>query len=157
MMPFEMTQFVGGSASPFAGNQMTDPLGRLKRALAGRRVLVVEDEFLTVDEIALAFARLGVGLIGPAQSLKRAMELLESGGHLDGAVLDINLRGGMVYPLADVLRKRGVPFIFATGYNQEVIPERYRDVPLCLKPIDPLNLVHALFPDSVGSPGSPTK
>jgi hypothetical protein len=62
------------------------------------------------DEIALAFARLGVRLVGPVQSLTRAMELLDSCGHLDGAVLDINMRAEMVFPLADALRKRGVPF-----------------------------------------------
>jgi hypothetical protein len=74
-------------------------------------------------------------------------------------VLDINMRGEMVFLVVDALRKRGVPFIFATGYDQAavVIPERYRNVPLCLKPIDPMHLVQALFPDSGNQSGSPTK
>jgi DNA-binding LytR/AlgR family response regulator len=157
MILFETSQLVGRRASPPVGNRATDPLSQLRRALVGRRVLVVEDEFLTADDIALVFARLAVEYIGPAQSLQRAMELLESCGRLDGAVLDINMQGEMVFPLADALRKRGVPFVFATGYNPDVIPERYRDVPICLKPIDSLKLVQALFLDSVGNPGSPTK
>jgi len=165
MILFETSQLVGRRASPPVGSRAsspvgdraTDPLRQLRRALADRRVLVVEDEFLTADDIALAFARLAVEYIGPARSLQRAMELLESCGRLDGAVLDINIQGEMVFPLADALRKRGVPFVFATGCNPDVIPERYRDVTICMKPIDPLKLVQALFPDSVGNPRSPTK
>ena len=97
--------------------------------LAGRRILVVEDEFLIADEIAVAFARLGIFTVGPARTLEHALKLLESSGHLDGAVLDVNMRGAMVFPLADVLLARIVPFIFATGYDPEVISERYSHVP----------------------------
>jgi hypothetical protein len=52
------------------------------------------------------------------------------------AILDINLGGAMVYPVADALRARGVPFIFATGYEAWSIPEAYSDVPRCEKPVD---------------------
>ena len=112
--------------------------------LAGRRVLLVEDEFLISDDISLAFARRGVSTIA-AHTLEGAMDLLESLGKVDGAVLDINLQGEMVFPLADALRKRCVPFVFATGYNQSVIPERYQTVPRFEKPVDPAKVVHALF------------
>src|ERR1700732_4563773 len=108
---------IGSCASSPLGDRATDPLRQLRRALADRRVLVVEDEFLTADDIALAFARLAVEYIGPARSLQRAMELLESCGRLDGAVLDINIQGEMVFPLDDALRKCGVPFVFATGWH----------------------------------------
>ena len=149
MVRYDIAEFVKRSAPLPAGNHAADLLTRLRATLSGRRVLVVEDEFLTADEIAVAFARVGVGLVGPANSLRRALELLDTCGHLDGAVLDINMRGEMVFPVADALRKRGVPFIFATGYDPaKVVPERFRDVSLCMKPIDPLNVVQALFPNS---------
>jgi len=116
-----------------------------EREVAGRRVLVVEDEFLISDDISVTFARLGVSTIGPAHTLEGAMLLLESSAKVDGAVLDINLQGQMVFPLADALRKRCVPFVFATGYSQSVIPERFQAVPRCEKPVDPAKVLHALF------------
>jgi CheY-like chemotaxis protein len=60
---------------------------------AGRCVLVVEDEYLLAKRIADEFAKLGVETIGPANTVKRALDLVEHGGHLDGAVLDIKVRG----------------------------------------------------------------
>jgi CheY-like chemotaxis protein len=115
------------------------------RALAGRRVLLVEDEFLIADDIALAFARLGVTVVGPVPTLARALSAIENSEHLDGAVLDINLRGEMAYPVADLLAQRGVPFVFATGYDQSVIPKRYRHVPWYEKPLIAEKVVQALL------------
>jgi CheY-like chemotaxis protein len=112
---------------------------------AGRNVLVVEDEFLIADEIALAFARFGVKVVGPVPTLERALSVIAGTEHLDGAVLDINLRGEMVYPAADALVARGVPFVFATGYDQSVIPKRYQHVPWCEKPLIAEKVVQALF------------
>jgi hypothetical protein len=90
---------------------------------------LVEDEYLVADDIAVAFARLGITTVGPVPTLGRAMEIVDSTCHLDGAVLDINLRGEMVIPLVAALMRRGVPFIFATGYDQGNIPQQYCDVP----------------------------
>jgi len=86
--------------------------------IAGRRVLVVEDEYLLANRIAGEFTKLGVETIGPANTVERALDLVKHGGHLDGAVLDIKVRGDMVFPVAEALRARGVPFVFATGYDQ---------------------------------------
>ena len=112
---------------------------------AGRCILVVEDEYLLAKRIADEFASLGVGTIGPANTVQRALDLVEHGGHLDGAVLDIKVRGDMVFPVADALRARGVPFVFATGYDQQAIPHRYSDVEHYQKPLDPAQIVRALF------------
>lgn len=109
-------------------------------------VLVVEDEFLIADDIAFAFARLGIKTVGPAKTVRRARELIEGNQHLDGAVLDINLRGELVFPLADLLRERGVPVIFATGYDQQSIPQEYRNIPRYEKPLNYQKIVEALFP-----------
>jgi CheY-like chemotaxis protein len=110
-----------------------------------RRVLLVEDDYLLATGIADACAQLGVETVGPAGSVGQALELVEHGGRLDAAVLDINLRGDVIYPVADALRARGVPFVFATGYEQQAIAERYRDVASFRKPIDPSRVLRALF------------
>jgi CheY-like chemotaxis protein len=104
----------------------------------GRRVLVAEDEYLLAKKIVSEFAKLGVETIGPASTVEQALDLVEHGGHLDGAVLDIRLRDSMVFPVAEALRARGVPFIFTTGYNEEAIPD----------PLDPAKFAHALFSDT---------
>jgi len=114
---------------------------------AGRRVLVVEDDYLLAKRIVGEFAKLGVATIGPANTVERALELVEHGDHLDGAVLDIKLRDDMVFPVAEALRARGVPFVFATGYDQQAIPDRYSDVAHQHKPIDAARALRALFSD----------
>jgi len=115
---------------------------------AGRRVLVAEDEYLLATKMVRAFAKIGVETIGPAGTVERALDLVEHGGHLDGAVLDIKLRDGMVFPVAEALRARGVPFVLTTGYNEQAIPDRYKDVARYEKPFDPAQVIRALFSDA---------
>jgi DNA-binding LytR/AlgR family response regulator len=113
--------------------------------LKGSRFLVVEDEYLIATDLAASLEMLGIEVVGPAGSVNEALRLLERDGHhLDGAVLDINLRNDRVYPVADVLRSRGVPFVFTTGYDASVVPEAYADVPRCDKPVDEQRLVRCL-------------
>ena len=100
-----------------------------------RRVLVVEDEYFVADDIARALGRLGIDVVGPVADASTAIELVEV-EEIHGAVLDINLKGEKVYPVADALRVRGVPFGFATGYDRSVLPSGYRDVPRWEKPFD---------------------
>lgn len=113
-------------------------------SLVGLRVLVVEDEYFVADDIVRALEKLGADVVGPFASRERAFDAFGSGTHIDVAVLDINLRGDAVFPLADVLRERGVPFVFATGYDEASVPPPYRDVPRWEKPFDPGELVKAL-------------
>ena len=105
-------------------------------ALRGRRLLVVEDEYLIAASLARGLEGRGAEVVGPAGSVRDALALVEAaGGRLDGAVLDINLRDERVYPVADALVARGVPFIFLTGYDARVIPDAYAGVPRCEKPV----------------------
>jgi CheY-like chemotaxis protein len=113
--------------------------------LAGRRVLLVEDEYLLAKWMTDEFGRLGIETVGPVGSVERALELVAHSEHLDGAVLDINVSGDLVFPVADALRVRGVAFVFTTGYDMQAIPEQYRDVVFCPKPVNPTEVVHALF------------
>ena len=111
--------------------------------LTGRRVLVVEDEYFIADDIARALTSLGAEVVGPAPDLQRAEALLNEGS-IDWAVLDINLQGEMVYPVAQALQKRSIPFVFATGYDQASIPSGFADVPRWEKPFDPGALARIL-------------
>ena len=115
------------------------------KTLAGRRILIVEDDFFIADDFAATFEGAGAQVVGPAATLSEAFDLIERTERLDGALLDINLQGELAYTLADALRARGVPIVFATGYDRGAIPERYADIPLCEKPVDPQQVARAMF------------
>lgn len=111
--------------------------------LAQRRILVVEDEYFTAHDIAHALGRLGAEVVGPAPSCEDALALVTA-EHLDAAVLDINVRGQTVLPVAEILAARGVPFVFATGYDRGAVPVAFRSVPHWEKPFNPDHLARAL-------------
>jgi hypothetical protein len=83
------------------------------------RVLLAEDEFLIAEDLASALSAAGATVIGPAYSVAGALRLIESCGALDGAVLDVNLKGEAAFPIADALLGRGVPFVITTGYDRQ--------------------------------------
>lgn len=101
--------------------------------LDGCRVLVVEDEFFIADDVAQSLGASGAEVVGPVPTLAQALELLAT-ERIHCAVVDINLRGQMAYPLADELKRRVVPFVFATGYDTAVVPREHSDVPCWQKP-----------------------
>ena len=101
--------------------------------LADLRVLVVEDEVFIALEIEERLRRLGCAVVGPVGRLERALELAR-GEALDGALLDVNVKGGFVYPVAAELRTRAVPVVFSTGYAPEALPAAFRDLPFLRKP-----------------------
>lgn len=112
--------------------------------LRGRRLLVVEEECFIAAEMAHALGSLGAIVVGPTATVDGARKLIESAEALDGAFLDINLRGQAVYPIADLLRSRALPFVFATGYEPSRIPDDYADVPRCEKPVSASAVADAL-------------
>jgi CheY-like chemotaxis protein len=101
----------------------------------GVRLLIVEDEYFLAQDLADHFQSLGVKVLGPAGTVADALDILKS-HEVEGAVLDVNLRGQRVYPVADVLLQKDVPFVFASGYGGELEPDAYTDVPRCIKPVD---------------------
>lgn len=103
-------------------------------SLIGRRVLVVEDECLIAMDLCHVLGGRGATILGPVPTLQDAMQLLDSSGVIDAAILDVNLNGESVFPLAEALSARRVPYIFTTGYDKLGVPERYRSVPMCGKP-----------------------
>jgi CheY-like chemotaxis protein len=104
--------------------------------LSGRRVLVIEDEYFLADDIARALTALGARIVGPFGDLKEATDVLDRDVVIDVAVVDVNLRTEMVFPLARALRARNVPFVFTTGYDSGAIETEFQDVRLWGKPLD---------------------
>lgn len=113
--------------------------------LARRKVLIVEDEYFIADDLVRAFEAQDAQVVGPAASIDDALGLIGETEDLDGAILDVNLQGEMAYPVADALLARGVPFVFATGYDRASVPERYRHITRCEKPVDPCKVARTLF------------
>ena len=107
------------------------------------RVLVAEDEFLLSIQLEDDLRTAGCSIVGPFSTLEKAT-LAARRERFDLAVLDINLNGDRVYPLADELWARGVPFIFLSGYLPADLPERFRKSPQIAKPHDPAALIKAI-------------
>ena len=103
-------------------------------SLTGYRVLVVEDEYFIADDLRIALEWFGAEVAGPVGRLAQAVALLDTDPSIHLAVLDIDLHGQQAYGLAETLRERGVPFVFATGYGAEAIPAAYAAVPRWEKP-----------------------
>ena len=115
------------------------------KALVGRRILVVEDEYLVAQVVVDLLEEAGAEVVGPIGWLDEALAFIESdGGSFDGVVLDVNLHGKKSYPVADALMRRDIPFTFATGYAGSVLDEPYRRYPRCEKPFNQQRLIAAL-------------
>jgi PAS domain S-box-containing protein len=106
------------------------PLG-----LAGDSVMVVEDEALVALAVSELLTELGYTVLGPFSRVADAAAAIAQ-RRIDAAILDINLGGEMVYPLADMLEARGVPFVYVTGYGAESVDPRFENVPVLQKPIE---------------------
>ena len=102
--------------------------------MPGDRVMIVEDEPLVAMAMSELMAELGMTVVGPFGRVGQAIEALK-GNSVSAALLDINLAGELVYPLADRLMADNVPFVFVTGYGTESIDRRYANVRVLQKPI----------------------
>ena len=111
--------------------------------LEGLRVLVVEDEMMVSMLIEDMLSDLGCTVVGPASRLDEAMELARE-AELDCAVLDVNLGGQQIFPLADLLREKGAPFAFATGYGDAGLRDVDRGSPVLQKPFREGDLARVL-------------
>ncbi|HEY5071776.1 MAG TPA: response regulator [Caulobacteraceae bacterium] len=118
---------------------------------AGSRVLVVEDEAMIAMLVGDMLADLGCTVVGPAHCLDEALAVVGDGAELDVALLDVNLGGQPVFALADALRARGVPVIFATGYGDAGLRDIDRAAPVLQKPFRGEDLARALT-EALGAP-----
>src|SRR5215204_1232525 len=108
-----------------------------------RRVLVIEDEALVAMLIEDMIHDSGGEMVGSACRLSDAVALAQE-TQADVALLDINLGGALAYPVADVLRQRGVPIVFTSGYGSAGLIERFQDCPMLDKPFDQPSLEKAI-------------
>ena len=113
-------------------------------SLAGRRILIVEDEYLLADSLARALRKVGAIVVGPVPSVRVAFKVLSNEAELYGAVLDVNLGNEKVYPIADALAQRGIKYVFATGYNGSDLDPAYKTITRLEKPVNMKMLVQVL-------------
>lgn len=108
------------------------------------RVVIVEDEPLIawmIEDVVLA---MGWRVVGPATTLAEALRLAGLEG-IDCAVLDVNLHGVSIYPVAEILADRGIPLLFATGYGSSALPDRFLTEGRLDKPYSPEQLESELL------------
>ncbi|MEG3164798.1 response regulator [Sphingomonas sp. PB2P19] len=115
----------------------------IDQTLAGARILVVEDEYYLADEARQILSHVGADIIGPVPTVAQARAVMDANTRIDGALLDVNLRGELVFDLADALQARAIPFAFATGYDGNVLPDRFAERPVLNKPVRPEHLIDA--------------
>ena len=113
------------------------------RPLEGRKVLIVEDEAPIALSLAAAVAHAGGVPVGPAATVAASFALMAD-HTLDGALLDIRLRGETSFPLADVLAVLGIPFVFVSGLSSALMPYPHRDRPLFDKPYEARDVIATL-------------
>jgi DNA-binding NtrC family response regulator len=111
---------------------------------SGKRVLVVEDEYLLADETRARLQRLGATVVGPTNDVEKALHLILE-QKVDVAILDIYLDGELVFPVADKLEELAIPYVFATGHDSSIVPALFTGYVLSEKPIDLENIAKALF------------
>ncbi len=108
------------------------------------RILVVEDDFLLALRLEMLLDDAGYDVVGPAARLDQALALIKREA-VDAAILDVNLNGTMVFPLADALARQGAPFLFLTAYgDDQVYPEHLRGRPRLSKPQDDNGILRVL-------------
>jgi DNA-binding response OmpR family regulator len=115
----------------------------MKDALKGVRVLVVEDEYFVAILIEEILEKAGCIVMGPVPRLSEALDAVDHDDY-DAAVLDVNLAGELINPVADALSERNVPFMFVTGYGANALPREYAQRPHICKPFRMAELLGAL-------------
>lgn len=102
-------------------------------ALAGRRILVVEDEMMVAMVLETMLDDAACRIVGPFGRLAQALASAQRDS-IDAALLDVNLHGEQVFPVADALAQRNIPFVFVTGYGAGGLPPRFKNRPALTKP-----------------------
>jgi DNA-binding response OmpR family regulator len=116
----------------------------VESVLRGLSVLVVEDQYYLATDICEWLRDAGAQLVGPAPNARAACELIDA-ELFDAAVVDINLGMGPTFAVAQKLAENEVPFLFATGYDQSIIPAEYRNRPRIEKPFKGPDVVSAVL------------
>jgi CheY-like chemotaxis protein len=113
--------------------------------LTGRRVLVVEDESLVAMLLEIILHDMGCAVVGPESNVDDGLRAVADEPALDAALLDVNVAGREVFPIAEALQARGIPFVFSTGYGASGLPENWRGHPTVQKPFTDAAIRDALM------------
>lgn len=117
-------------------NDSSAPKSANKSPLAGRRILLAEDEGLIALELERMFVDFGCDVVGPVASVEGVLENAERGG-FDGAVLDVNLRGRQIFEILPTLQRLGLRLVITSGYDDvSLFPPLFRTVPRIPKPFN---------------------
>lgn len=111
--------------------------------LRNRDILVVEDDYFIATHLSDLLRTHGARPLGPVSSVGQALAIIE-GQTVSAAILDVNLAGEPVYDVADALIARGIPFAFTSGYGRGALPDRFRDMPLLVKPCVAADILRVL-------------
>ena len=117
----------------------------MSQPLSGRRVLVVEDESLVAMLLETILEDMGCIPVGPAATVEDGLAMAAAPEPLDAALLDVNVAGHQVFPIAEALKARGVPFVFSTGYGEGGLPDAWRGHPTVQKPFTERAIREALM------------
>lgn len=98
-----------------------------------KRILVIEDEMMVAMGLEMALEDAGYKVVGPFGRLDQALDAARN-GQMDLALLDVNVRGETIFPVAEVLAARNIPFAFLTGYGREMLPDGFRTGQVLTKP-----------------------
>ncbi|AWI89622.1 response regulator [Methylobacterium sp. DM1] len=115
------------------------------RDLLGRSVLIAEDDYFWADELRGGLRSAGAIVLGPFATVGAALTLVESPATVDGAILNIDLRGERSYAVADRLIARAVPLLIVTGYDEAALPARYAGVRRLEKPVCVRTVLEAML------------
>jgi CheY-like chemotaxis protein len=136
-----------GAVTIFWPSPMQPPFEPLMKGLAvtirGMRLLVVEDDLVLASLWADLFTDAGAQVIGPYASAEAALAMVQA-GHLDAALLDIQVRDGDSFPVARTLQAIGVPFAFLSGSDRADVPAEFAGVPFLYKPVSAREVFAAL-------------
>jgi len=108
--------------------------------LYGKRVLIVEDDYVTAQGLSHAIADNGFTVVGPVDTADRAVRLIGQESP-DGALLDVRLREGSAVDVAKALQERGVPFVVMSGYSRDTLPSELKKAPFVAKPMSESELI----------------
>ena len=116
----------------------------MNQPFSGRRVLIVEDESLVAMLLETILEDMGCLAVGPAATVDEGLRMAAD-ETVDAALLDVNVAGRQVFPVAQALKDRGVPFIFSTGYGEGGLPDEWRGQPTLQKPFTEAAVREALM------------
>lgn len=134
-----------------ADDRTQKPAPNDQMPIAGRRILVVEDESLVAMMIEAMVEEIGGEVAGSVSDRSGALAVIEDGTAFDAVILDVNLGGDRSYEVARQLVERGIPMVFSTGYDDGAIPPEWRALPRLRKPFQLAELAEALSLALAGS------